>query len=177
MKMQVSTCLIAAVLLCGVSQAGATTFNWSFSGNGGVSGSGTLDAGLLSGTEYLVTSITGSVDGSSIGVIEPVNTFQLNDNLIFSPGPEHLSHGLEFTCPSCGGVDSLFAFGSPNSRDFFETGLAGFSQTSTQIQFALSPVSATATPLPPALPLFAFGLGVMGLLGWRRKLKSTLADA
>jgi len=27
------------------------------------------------------------------------------------------------------------------------------------------------TPLPAALPLFATGLGVLGLLGWRRKRK------
>jgi len=27
----------------------------------------------------------------------------------------------------------------------------------------------TATPLPAALPLFAGGLGALGLLGWRRK--------
>jgi hypothetical protein len=26
-----------------------------------------------------------------------------------------------------------------------------------------------ATPLPDALPLFATGLGALGLLGWRRK--------
>ena len=31
------------------------------------------------------------------------------------------------------------------------------------------------TPLPPALPLFATGLGVMGLLGWRRKRKKNSA--
>jgi hypothetical protein len=30
-------------------------------------------------------------------------------------------------------------------------------------------VFSAATPLPAALPLFATGLGVMGLLGWRRK--------
>lgn len=29
----------------------------------------------------------------------------------------------------------------------------------------------TATPLPAALPLFATGLGTLGLLGWRRKRK------
>ena len=28
------------------------------------------------------------------------------------------------------------------------------------------------TPLPAALPLFASGLGVMGLFGWRRKRKN-----
>jgi hypothetical protein len=28
------------------------------------------------------------------------------------------------------------------------------------------------TPLPASLPLFASGLGVLGLLGWRRKKKA-----
>jgi hypothetical protein len=33
------------------------------------------------------------------------------------------------------------------------------------------------TPLPAALPLFATGIGGLGLLGWRRKRKATaLAD-
>jgi hypothetical protein len=32
----------------------------------------------------------------------------------------------------------------------------------------------TATPLPGALPLFATGLGALGLLGWRRKRKTVL---
>jgi len=30
---------------------------------------------------------------------------------------------------------------------------------------------ATTTPIPAALPLFATGLGALGLLGWRRKRK------
>jgi hypothetical protein len=34
---------------------------------------------------------------------------------------------------------------------------------------------ATATPLPAALPLFATGLGALGLLGWRRKRKNAIA--
>ena len=32
-------------------------------------------------------------------------------------------------------------------------------------------IAADATPLPAALPLFAGGLGALGLLGWRRKRK------
>ena len=32
-----------------------------------------------------------------------------------------------------------------------------------------------ATPLPAALPLFATGLGAMGLFGWRRKRKNAIA--
>jgi hypothetical protein len=34
---------------------------------------------------------------------------------------------------------------------------------------------ASATPLPAALPLFATGLGALGLLGWRRKRKAQAA--
>lgn len=37
--------------------------------------------------------------------------------------------------------------------------------------FTLDVVSPTATPLPAALPLFAGGLSVLGLFGWRRKRK------
>ena len=33
------------------------------------------------------------------------------------------------------------------------------------------------TPLPPALPLFATGLGALGLFGWRRRRKSAAARA
>jgi hypothetical protein len=36
-------------------------------------------------------------------------------------------------------------------------------------------VNLTNTPLPGALPLFATGLGALGLLGWRRKRKAQAA--
>jgi hypothetical protein len=40
------------------------------------------------------------------------------------------------------------------------------------------PLGCTAiTPIPAALPLFASGLGAMGLLGWRRKRKNIAAIA
>src|ERR1039458_8728862 len=38
-------------------------------------------------------------------------------------------------------------------------------------------VFATTTPLPAALPLFASGLGALGLLGWRRKRKAAAITA
>jgi hypothetical protein len=40
------------------------------------------------------------------------------------------------------------------------------------VEFLAGPFSSTATPLPAALPLFATGLGGLGLLGWRRKRKN-----
>ena len=33
-------------------------------------------------------------------------------------------------------------------------------------------INAAATPLPAALPLFAGGLGTLGIIGWRRKRKA-----
>jgi hypothetical protein len=49
--------------------------------------------------------------------------------------------------------------------------------TSTDPNYAVlfSPVS--ATPLPAALPLFATGLGLVGMFGWRRKRKIGAATA
>ena len=52
--------------------------------------------------------------------------------------------------------------------------LTSFAPASTGC--SLAEVCAT-TPLPAALPLFATGLGVLGLLGWRRKRKNTAALA
>jgi hypothetical protein len=42
---------------------------------------------------------------------------------------------------------------------------------SAAFEFGFNP-SPAATPLPAALPLFATGLGALGLLGWRRKRKA-----
>ena len=38
-------------------------------------------------------------------------------------------------------------------------------------------LAASETPLPAALPLFATGLGALGLLGWRRKKKAAATAA
>ena len=46
---------------------------------------------------------------------------------------------------------------------------------SIPINYVGSPLS--ATPIPAALPLFASGLGGLGLLGWRRKRKATALPA
>ena len=38
--------------------------------------------------------------------------------------------------------------------------------------FSFDYAAIVPTPLPGALPLFAIGLGALGLLGWRRKRKA-----
>ena len=49
--------------------------------------------------------------------------------------------------------------------------------TSTDPTYAVGFSPAAATPLPATLPLFAGGLGVIGLLGRRRKRKNAAALA
>lgn len=43
----------------------------------------------------------------------------------------------------------------------------------TAIGWALTNANVSPTPIPATLPLFATGLGGLGLLGWRRKRKAT----
>jgi len=59
-------------------------------------------------------------------------------------------------------------------QDIFGHSHTSFITPSGNLQFAIDPTAfdAIATPLPAALPLFATGLGVLGLLGWRRKRRA-----
>ena len=67
----------------------------------------------------------------------------------------------------------------------FYGGLTGSAGDGSNHNVLLSSISADftvnrsipGTPLPAALPLFASGLGALGLLGWRRKRKATAIAA
>jgi hypothetical protein len=52
------------------------------------------------------------------------------------------------------------------------SGCAVNSRVSCVISGTITLETTSATPLPAALPLFATGLGGLGLLGWRRKRKA-----
>jgi len=54
-------------------------------------------------------------------------------------------------------VDGTFSFPVPNGTNTYDG------------------ISAGTVPLPAALPLFAGGLGALGLLGWRRKRRAAAA--
>ena len=60
--------------------------------------------------------------------------------------------------------NGLFFTSAPNEQINGQTFVAG-------LFGEISPSPTSATPLPAALPLFATGLGALGLLGWRRKRK------
>jgi hypothetical protein len=62
--------------------------------------------------------------------------------------------------------------------DFSDTAAFSFNTLPQGVSFTSASGNFLApTPLPAALPLFATGLGALGLLGWRRKRKAQAVAA
>jgi hypothetical protein len=81
--------------------------------------------------------------------------------------------------------EAYFANSAPDSIGFYNEFTSGLSTGEIEIgtpgtaDIELYPTgnvllgSVSTTPLPAALPLFASGLGALGLFGWRRKRKAS----
>jgi hypothetical protein len=173
--------------------AATLTFDWTLSGPspslGGVPspGSGTITVTTGTGSD-MITGITGDIGGDPITGLAPLGTLNGNDNLLFPVGTTFTGlpvttstspyvsasdldqHGFAVT--TAAGTFDIFGAFVPNAtdvtagNDFDEIGATGFGVGT----FAL-----TATPLPAALPLFAGGLGMVGLLSRRKKRQAAAA--
>lgn len=67
---------------------------------------------------------------------------------------------------------------NPNANDTYLVSLLLTGNNGQQLSVDETIIAGTgATPLPAALPLFASGLGALGLLGWRKKRKGLAAAA
>lgn len=91
------------------------------------------------------------------------------------------SSGATYTAiaPTIGVIDFALMSGWSNISWFTFTapfGVVSCSDTCSIVGFDDVTVQAQ-TPIPAALPLFATGLGALGLLGWRRKRKAAVALA
>ena len=174
--------------------AATLTFDWTLTGPspslGGLPspGSGTVTVATGTGGDT-ITAITGTIGGNAITGLASVGTsFTDNDNLLFPigttfTGPPWATNGVSYVSASdidSHGIDLttaagnflIYGFYEPNSTDvtsgnnYAEDGPTGFGVGT----FALTP-----TPLPPALALFAGGLGMIGLISRRRKRRNVHA--
>jgi hypothetical protein len=138
------------------------------SGGGSTTGlsAGTLAAGLSSAPFGLTTVmvITGTTAGTISGTIEHDDGASLYygvgfaDIAMFQPGPVSAT------------VNSYDPFKGPWQLIYVEAnGLPAV------LDFEVLSGNANPTPLPAALPLFATGLGVLGLFGRRKKRKIAAA--
>src|SRR5262249_36873363 len=101
-----------------------------------------------------------SFDHSSITALDPI-TLALLGSIVIDVGSGNTAGGLWFL-----GFGQAGNNGSPNTL-YFTDGING---ERDGLFGAINPV-----PLPGALPLFATGLGALGLLSWRRKRKTQAA--
>jgi hypothetical protein len=174
--------LIASIALLGASSVGAAkadtitsfevvgTFSY-------VTGFPPLTGPVpLSGTITVDTTTADAAYGQVIAADLKVSTldeFNIAPERFFGVGIVGLnvydSTGLDL-------VVTFIASPNPDSLVGFTGGTFNFGAV-TIGHISLEDLSGTIspTPLPAALPLFATGLGALGLLGWRRKRKAQAA--
>jgi len=140
-----------------LDNGGSTLVSQTWSGADAVSGF-TIDAGPYHGSySTLFPGSSFQTDASGAltltNLFGSANTSSNQDN--FGSFVGNVLTGNEF----------LDFFGRPNVYAALPTTVADWT------------VAAAATPLPAALPLFATGLGALGVLGWRRKKKAVALAA
>jgi hypothetical protein len=170
------------------SVAGATTF-WDFDGTANTS-IGTVTAtlmdlasnpvpsnpsnnwGLAFGTQSVTVNLTNPVSylGFTWGTPDADNTVQVFEGatLLATLTGTSLNITQFHDLPGTGFLD-IFAGSGEAITSLVLTGPTNAFEVDN---FAATPVS--ATPLPAALPLFATGLGALGLLGWRRNRRMAI---
>jgi len=142
---------------------------------------------LFSVDDYMSAYITNSVYNQQLMLAEPFGTNYpyVDISSYVEPGSNDITlalrndiagyaytwnftiDGVLYASGSCGNWNANAGGCNGNS---YATGIV----YTTDILFTeASPVS--NTPLPAALPLFATGLGALGLFGWRRKRKNAAA--
>jgi hypothetical protein len=151
--------------------AGPLTVALGSMGAGGVGGSVTYEESasfmLNAGGPFLIDLL----DNTALGKGFDSAAFQLslNGSILESQTFSDLASAQAFFSNNL--FDILLVAGPNNVQLSFNEMMSGSEGFSFDYA-AIAPV-----PLPAALPLFATGLGVIGLLGWRRKRKNAAALA
>jgi hypothetical protein len=150
-----------------LSSSQTTSFNIAFyANNSGVPGT-SLEA--ISGATPTITS-TGLTGCSSACTVSQF-TYNLGTSFVASAGTEYF---ISIWDPITLNTSFVWGGSAANTGSVYWNGTSWASIGLSDNQaFTLSNVS--AVPLPATLPLFATGLGALGLLGWRRKRKALAA--
>jgi hypothetical protein len=166
-RLGVCGAVAAAVILIAPIAASAATFDFSFDTLTGYSGSGVFTSSDVS-SPFHITMVSGFVSDPNVnmGVASAITgidtTFDSPNNLLSYPVPPALTYltgnGISFDTAS-----AKYNLAWDGGDGIYEL---------NQSIFIFGNFTVTETPLPAALPLFAGGLGVLGLLGWRRKRKA-----
>jgi hypothetical protein len=190
--------LIAYMALLGASQAGATTYNVDIVCAGGCSLTGTIttdgNTGVLSAPDIIDWNL--AIEGGAI----PANS---SYDLLGPLSGNNSTVTLVGSVLTASAVGLFFNFGDPSKASlvfedtttpnnalaaFYSTfyySLGGYANLDTYLGYVnydpivssdnLQIAAVGTTPLPAALPLFASGLGAIGLFSWRRKRTNTAA--
>ena len=178
-KFSVGALVGAWMLVASYCPANALTFHFSF--NNGPSNDAAQ--GLVQGT------ISGLQDNLAL---QHATSVQVTSNAAGFGLGEYIGSPANNSFTVSGGVltsDSIFtSFGSFNASPavtccsflliLSNINFAGLSAVSNGVSISGSTnlviTAVSEAPLPAALPLFATGLGALGLIGWRRKRKAAV---
>ena len=156
-----------------------------------MSGGGTITATPDGGDVYTITAITGSFTTNCFGgpahckqvdALLPPGSIASNDNLLFFPTTPHFdAFGISFSNIQVFPDDNAsgnIRYSSADAAYLLTTYGCTLNDCIANVPIVFDvTLASSSTPLPAALPLFATGLGALGLLGWRRKRKATAALA
>jgi hypothetical protein len=171
-----------------------TVYDWTISGgtaqdgSGALSGSGTITLSSTptinsTGTGYAVDGITGTFTSTDItGSVTGTFTSGAVDNLVYPSDPGGFildDFGLGITVMVSPTNSYQLEFGAANGDPgFYNETCCGSSEPIydyNDVTFGVTAETVSATPLPAALPLFAGGLGILGMFSLRKKRRAEKA--
>jgi hypothetical protein len=168
---------IAASVFSAAPQAQAVTFLWSFSGPG-VSGGGAMQATFQGGVTYLLTAISGTINGQAI---LGLSGYAGGDQLVFYPNPPNVvvnGNGFGFSVGNGSISYNIYEdFGLYPLPSPYHCGapycLIGPGDTLTggagDPVIALETLTLTAAPEPATWAMMLVGFAGLGFAAYRRK--------
>ena len=169
-----AACAAALVVLApGAVRAAPVTFDWSYSGGGSNTGSGTLTATNIGGVTYGINSISGTANGQTIVGLD---TYDGPDNVIYYPAVAQVDfNGFSFSV----GAKSYnlyedfghYPIGDPfhcgSEYCLIGPGTVGSGDPVVAVDFSATPVAPVPEPL--TLSLLCAGLAGMAAIHRRKK--------